>query len=200
MGFEKPFEHSQALLEAALEEFGSCGYAQASLNTILHAAQMSKGQFYYHFKHKADLYLALIGVLIERKRAFLSEHMHPEDLPQDIFAIFEQQIRYGLAFAQTYPAIQRFAERFLQEQGTPIYTQALAVYNFANDTMLDQLLDQAYQRDELRTDLPLPFIKQVISYLFTHAAEAADLHGAADVQSQLHYLISFMRTGLARTT
>ena len=67
MVFETTFEHREELVEAALEEFIAKGYEQASINTILRAAGMSKGQFYYHFENKEGLYLALIGILIERK-------------------------------------------------------------------------------------------------------------------------------------
>jgi AcrR family transcriptional regulator len=72
MSFEKDFEHSQELFDYALEEFSMLGYEQASINAILEKAGMSKGQFYYHFKSKEDLYLALIDEVITRKKAFMA--------------------------------------------------------------------------------------------------------------------------------
>lgn len=197
MGFEKSFEHSDDLYEAALAEFIANGYEQASINTILDTASMSKGQFYYHFKNKEGLYFALIQVLIARKRDFLASIMQPDDFQADIFTIFQTQIRYGLAFAQAHPLINQFAERFVKDKNSPIYQKAIARYNFEDDGAINNLIDLAYQNGDFRTDLPLPFIKSIIGYLFTHAAELADLNSAEEFETNLNHLIAFMKTGLA---
>lgn len=199
MGFEKSFEHSDALFQAALTEFIAKGYKQASINTILVNAGMSKGQFYYHFKNKEGLYLALIGVLIERKKAFLAKAMQPGDFQKDIFSIFQTQIRYGLAFARDYPLIHQFSESFIREKGNAIYEKALATYNFTNNGAIDHLITLAHQQNEFRDDLPLPFIKQLVGFLFTHAVEAANLRPGTDYETNLTHLIEFMKSGLAKS-
>lgn len=196
--FDRDFEHSRALFDAALEEFVAKGYDQASINVILAQAGMSKGQFYYHFQGKEDLYFALIDILIARKRAFLADVMKPEDFRQDLFAVFAAQVRYGLLFAATYPAINRFAESFIREQGNAIYKKAMARYDFGGDDALNGLIEAAYRRGDFRDDLPLPFIKKTIAHLFTHAAEVADLNSSEDFEEKLDNLIAFMRSGLAK--
>lgn len=195
--FAKTFEHRDALLDAALEEFSAKGYDNASINDILAAADMSKGQFYYHFDNKEALYLALIGVLIEQKQAFLASVMTPADMAQDIFGILKTQVRYGMLFARAYPAINRFAESFLREQGNPIYATALRAYDFQSNDGLGRLLDVAFLRGELRSDLPPEFVKKLIGYLFTHVADFVELDQVADFEPFLEHLIEFMRSGLA---
>jgi AcrR family transcriptional regulator len=197
-GFARDFEHSRELFDAALEEFIDKGYEQASINTILQAAGMSKGQFYYHFKHKEGLYLALIGVLIEKKKVFLSSVMQPEDFQQDIFGIFRTQIRYSMAFAREYPVINRFSESFIREQGNTIYKKALAAYNFEDNAAIDHLIERGYQQGQFREDLPLAFIKRVIGYVFTHAVEMTNLHQADAFEDELNHLVEFIRSGLAK--
>lgn len=199
MGFERSFEHSDALFQAALTEFVAKGYEQASINTILANAGMSKGQFYYHFKNKEGLYLALIGVLIEKKKAFLAEVMQPEDFQADIFTIFQTQMQYGLAFARDYPLIHQFSESFIREKGNAIYKKALSIYNFRDNDAIDQLITLAHQKGEFRDDLPLPFIKQLVGFLFTHAVEAANLKPNTDYETNLTHLIEFMKSGLAKS-
>jgi TetR/AcrR family transcriptional regulator len=196
MSFKKTFEHSDSLFEAALDEFIDRGYEQASINTILQKAGMSKGQFYYHFQNKEGLYLALIGVLIEKKQEFLAKVMQPEDFHQDIFGIFRTQIRYGVMFAREYPAINRFSESFLREKGSAIYHKALETYNFQDNAGINRLIDMA--QGQFREDLPLPFIKRVIGYLFTHAAEIVDANQADAFEDEMNHLIEFMKTGLTR--
>lgn len=53
-------------LEAAAEEFAARGYDQASLNAILERLGMSKGQFYYYFDDKADLFGAVFDWTLQR--------------------------------------------------------------------------------------------------------------------------------------
>ena len=192
--FERTFEHREALFDAALGEFVAHGYENASINTILKKAGMSKGQFYYHFDNKEGLYFALIEILIARKRAFLAAAMRPEDLAQDIFSIFQTQIRHSMAFAQEFPAINRFSESFLREKGNPIYERALARFGFDEEGTFDQLIEQAHRRGEFREDLPLPFIQKTIGYLFTHVA---DLNQVDDFEETLNHLVAFMKGGLA---
>ena len=193
------FEHSDELFDAALEEFSARGYAAASLNTILKAAGMSKGQFYYYFKGKEELYFALIELLITRKKAFLMTRIEPGDYQQDIFTFFHTWTRHGFAFAQAYPAINRFSESFVAEKGNDIYERVTQRFNFEDNDFVTQLIETAFARGEFRADLPLPFIKKTIGYLFTHVAEIADLHDASEFEDNLHYLIEFMKSGLARS-
>lgn len=198
MSFRKSFEHGEALFEAALAEFVANGYERASINRILQTAGMSKGQFYYHFKNKEALYLALIEILIARKSEFMAGVMRPEEFQQDLFGIFKTQIRHGLAFARAYPAINQFAESFAREQGNAIYDRVLATYNFTGEGPIASLIEGAQAKGELRQDLSLPFIKRVIGFLFTHAVAAADLNDPDAYEQNLNYLIEFMRAGAAK--
>jgi len=198
MSFDKSFEHSEELFDAAINEFIEKGYEQASINNILKNAGMSKGQFYYHFKTKERLYLALIEILIAKKQAFLAKTMQPEDFQQDIFSIFKTQIRYGMMFAREYPAINRFAESFTREQGNPMYETALEIHNFQDNAGMNQLIDMAFARGDLRDDLPRPFVQKVIGYLFTHTAELIDIENFDDVETDINHLIAFMKSGLGK--
>jgi AcrR family transcriptional regulator len=197
MSFEKGFQHNEALFGTAVQEFSETGYEQASINTILTNAGMSKGQFYYHFKNKEALYLALIEIMIDRKQAFLAGVMRPEDFEQDIFTIFKQQIEYGLAFAKANPEIQAFSDSFLREKGNAIYEKVMARFNFENTGAFDRLIEAAFHKGEFREGLPLSFLQKTIGYLFTHVTDLTDLSNADNAQENLDRLVDFMKTGLA---
>jgi AcrR family transcriptional regulator len=51
-----PATHQQAIVQAALDEFATRGFHDASLNRVIDAAGISKGSMYYYFDGKADLY------------------------------------------------------------------------------------------------------------------------------------------------
>jgi AcrR family transcriptional regulator len=161
---------------------------------------MSKGQFYYHFENKQALYFALIEILIERKREFLSSVMRPEDFAQDIFTIFKRQIQHGLEVAKANPEIQSFSDSFLREKGNAIYEAVMARFNFENSGAFDQLIEIAFHKGEFREDLPLSFLQKTIGYLFTHVTDLTDLSNAENAQENLDRLVDFMKTGLASET
>ncbi|MCB8937062.1 MAG: TetR/AcrR family transcriptional regulator [Ardenticatenaceae bacterium] len=198
MSFEKTFEHKQKLLDAALEEFNASGYEQASINRILDKAGMSKGQFYYHFKNKEGLYFALIEVAIQKKLDYFQNLNLLDGAPTDIFSLFRMQIRSGLTFAMEFPAIHDLGQSLLRERGNPIYEKVMGKYNFKDNEVVGHLVEMAYQKGEFREDLPLPFIKQMIGNLFNQAADFANLENVEEMETNLNYLIDFMRNGLAR--
>jgi TetR/AcrR family transcriptional regulator len=200
MTFPKDFEHSQELFEAALTEFILHGYEQASLNTILEKAGMSKGQFYYHFKNKEDLYLALIDELISKKRAFLAAALTPEDFNGNIFSVFRRHLQHSMAFARVYPAISQFSESFLREKGSRIYQKALSIHNFENNDYITAMVKKGLDNGEFREDLPPEFIQNLIAYLFTHTADLANLSRADQFEAGMDHIIDFIQHGLGKKT
>lgn len=192
------FEHGNKLFEVAVNEFVEKGYDKASINTILKKAGMSKGQFYYHFENKENLYFALIDELIAKKQSFMASRIKPEDMQQDIFSIFHLQIKLGMEFGKAYPTIFRFSEAFLRERGKAIYKQAMEKHHFENNDQIKQLVDMAYERGDFREDLPKDFILKTVGYLFTKMPEMANTEEVEDTEAYLNYLVDFMRNGLAR--
>lgn len=193
--FDKTFEHREALFFAAIDEFAAKGFENASINAILAEAGMSKGQFYYHFGSKEELYLALIAAVINRKRKFMASRVVLQDMHTEIFELFSHQLAYGLEFSQLYPEINRFADSFIREKGNPIYDKALEQYNLGSADFLEQIVERAYESGQLRRDLPLSFIKHAIGFIFTHAIEIAALTTVDSAAENLEHLIAFLRSG-----
>ncbi|MFO7893086.1 MAG: TetR/AcrR family transcriptional regulator [Longimicrobiales bacterium] len=59
-------ERQEAILAAAADEFATHGYAGASLNRIIDAADISKGSLYYYFDDKADLFASVVEGAMDR--------------------------------------------------------------------------------------------------------------------------------------
>jgi AcrR family transcriptional regulator len=56
----------QAIVEAAIREFSTEGFAGARINTIARKAKVNKQLIYYYFDSKVGLYEAVLGHLINR--------------------------------------------------------------------------------------------------------------------------------------
>jgi AcrR family transcriptional regulator len=59
----------QALLHAARALFGEQGYAETSLDDVAHAAEVTKGALYHHYKGKQELF----GAVYEQVKREVSE-------------------------------------------------------------------------------------------------------------------------------
>lgn len=195
---EKSFERRQELIDAALEEFSERGYEQASLNNILKEAQISKGTFYYHFENKEELYLYLIGILIDEKKKFLTAATQPEDYQKDIFTLFKVLARAGIEFARHNPRISKFSESYLKESGSDIYKKSLERYNFVRNDYFSFLVENAYRNGDIRIDIPKEFAARIISYLFTNMHSILNATKVEDYENTFDYMMDFLKDGLGR--
>jgi AcrR family transcriptional regulator len=70
---EKNLQTRRRIIDSALGEFGEKSYAEASLNTICSAGDISKGIIYHYFKDKDELYLVCLKECFDELTAYLSE-------------------------------------------------------------------------------------------------------------------------------
>lgn len=193
---KKSFEKKEELIKASIKEFSEKGYDKASLNNILKEVGISKGAFYYHFNNKEDLYFYLLSIVVDKKMKFLTENIKPQDLNNDIFTIFKIQVETAMEFGRLNPDISKFGESFIRERGNEIYHKALKKFDFQINDYFDILINNAFNRGELRDDLPKDFIKNIIAYLFTHVTEMINVANINDIPNISYYLIEFMKSGL----
>jgi TetR/AcrR family transcriptional repressor of nem operon len=64
----------QKLIEATIELMSARGFEAMGINSILEAADVSKSNFYYHFKSKEDLCLAALDAMAAQ---FMDQHLSP---------------------------------------------------------------------------------------------------------------------------
>lgn len=61
-----PVERKNELIDIAEQYFARNGYEETSVNDIIMAADVAKGTFYYYFKSKEDLMIAVIDRQLEQ--------------------------------------------------------------------------------------------------------------------------------------
>src|SRR5690554_981054 len=77
-------EKKQRIFEAAVWEFASRKFSEASLNQIVKAAKIPWGSFYQYFDGKEDLYLYVIKKMSRDKKDALEE-AGTKDMEGDFF-------------------------------------------------------------------------------------------------------------------
>lgn len=106
--FHLPPAKREKLLQCAREEFSRVSFDEASINRIVHQAEISRGSFYMYFTDKADLFRYLLQCYLDELTQMLEELLTREQ--GDLFAAFEALFqtlveRRGDAAAQQFQAI-----------------------------------------------------------------------------------------------
>ena len=97
--FNLPDEKRERFLTVAIDEFADNDYRNASISRICREVGIAKGSFYQYFADKKALFMYLIDLTIEEKRALLGQIEIPEGL--DMFGrlrwLFEMQMQFDFA-------------------------------------------------------------------------------------------------------
>ncbi|WP_052807160.1 TetR/AcrR family transcriptional regulator [Risungbinella massiliensis] len=201
---EKSFERKAELFEAALDEFTSKNYKEASLNNIIKNAGISKGTFYYHFQDKQDLYLFLLESASKSKWEFVRNRINEniEDYEgKDIFERFKSQGRIGVEFAMTFPKYHQLSKMFMKEKGNKIYDIAKATLGSNTEKLLEEMIKKAIKNGDFKEEFSEDFLIRTISYLFVHFDEIFYMEEDLEFQRMImnldHY-VDFMRRGLGK--
>ena len=103
-----------AILQKAFELIYRNGFQTTSIDTIIATMQVTKGAFFYHFKNKEEMGIALIQELIKPaiEESFvkpLAKSIHPAD---DIYMMMEHLLLANPAFQVEYgcPAVNLSSE------------------------------------------------------------------------------------------
>lgn len=202
---EKSFERKAELFEAALDEFITKNFEDASLNHILKNAGISKGTFYYHFQDKQALYLFILESSAKTKWEFVSNKTkeYTEDYEEkDIFEKFKLQARIGVEFAMTFPKYYQLSKMFMKEKGNKIYEVAKDILGSSTEKLLEEMIKEAIKNRDFKEEFSKDFLVRTISYLFVHFDEIFYKEEDFELQrmiKNLDHYVDFMRGGLGRS-
>jgi AcrR family transcriptional regulator len=97
-------ERRQKVLEVAIDEFASNGYAATSINDISRKANISIGAMYSYFASKEDLFLSIVNNAYFLMDKILKD---VEENSRDIFDCIEKMVVASRKFAIEYPQLNR---------------------------------------------------------------------------------------------
>ncbi len=197
----------EAILSAALEEFSAHSFREASVNTIVQKAQISKGSLYQYFEDKKDLYLYLIECAGRVKLDHLQSYA-PIGF-DDFYEGFSALMIHGAKFTLENPIYGRLLYRAFQG---PLVDDSLARLKALNREYLTQLLQEAMEKGEVRNDAAMEVMVFFLGVLTTEFAQFVTendekqldgFYGKEDAVQQLNIpeavreLVKLIKTGLA---
>lgn len=193
----RPQIDDNRIFEAALREFATRSYEEASLNAILANAAVSKGSFYYRFKDKFSLYLFVLKEAQRRKWEFIKAELAGAETAAALLNSLLAQARAGLNFARRHPELHRLGRNFAAERGTELYETALRELGSSDESGLAEAIEGACRRGEFDGLFPPAFLQRLLPLLL----ESFDRLSESELpDSQLledfELLVTFIRRGL----
>ncbi|MEO0078734.1 MAG: TetR/AcrR family transcriptional regulator, partial [candidate division WOR-3 bacterium] len=120
----KSEEKRRALLEAAFAEVSEHGYFETTVDDIARRAGVAKGTLYLYFRDKPDIYVGLVGWLLEQALAVLrATAVRPISARQKLVEVFESWSHTvlsrpavsGLLSVDSLEATSRMKERIMHD-------------------------------------------------------------------------------------
>jgi TetR/AcrR family transcriptional regulator len=201
-------EKQEKVFEAAVGEFASKGYRNASMNSLVKAAGISKGSIFQYFKNKRNLFDGVVEIATDRVKLYLKQ-VRDDTRELDFFARLERMLRAGFGFIDRHPMLARIYFHLLQSGEAPSGSEGiLQLRKQANEFLID-LLREAIERGEIREDLDverLAFLLNALletllrSYYTEFLASGLGLYrgNAAELDSWVATTMDLVRRGMEK--
>ncbi len=189
--FNISIDKRNEIYNAALEEFSSYGFAEASLNRICKSSSIAKGSFYQYFNDKLDLYTYLLESATQTKFQYFEETMKAlESL--DFINQIKSLYLSGVTFSMENPRLAQLSERFVEEK--PELRQHILEENESKAYMFyESLIEKAKSGGSVRKSVDTRALAMLIHSLNRSVAEyMMEFHSLSDYQDNKIALIEFV--------
>jgi AcrR family transcriptional regulator len=166
----------QRILDAALDEFGANGYRSASVNRIVKAANISKGSLFHYFGAKQGLFDAIVDAAIHKVKDYLRD-TREQTRSMDIFTRLERFLMAGFQFIDTRPKLAAIYFHALYTSQSPFGLEKLRSIQYMGLQFIEDLLMEAQERGEVRSDLDRAMVSFMINAVFERLMRAYYIQG-----------------------
>jgi TetR/AcrR family transcriptional regulator len=157
-------DKQEKVFEAAVNEFASKGYRNASMNIVVKSAGISKGSLFQYFRSKQGLFDAVVKIATVRVTHYLKK-VRDDTAELPFVERLERLIRAGFAFIDEHPLMARIYFHLLQSGEAPFGSERLAQLNRRGDEFLADLIRHGIRRGELRPDMDAERVAFLINSL-----------------------------------
>lgn len=157
-------EKQEKVFQAAVSEFASKGYRNASMNSLVRTAGISKGSIFQYFKTKRNLFDAVLEMAVQRVKSYLKDvRSETEDLPFP--DRLESLLRSGFQFIDRHPLLTAVYFQLLQSGDAPFGSERLIQLRRQGSEFLSDLIERAVSKGELRPDIDIHKVGFLINSL-----------------------------------
>ena len=202
-------EKRERVLAAAINEFAGKNYNNASMNTVVKAAGISKGALFKYFKSKAGLFAFVYKMALGRVKDYLRQ-VRDESADEDFFTRLQKVMLAGLDFIQAHPGLAAIYYRIVFTGDSPYKREIVQEVQRESLEFIDSLIQKGVERGELRSDLDSrlsAFMVEAVVDRFVHAhhAQFRGRHGREtrmfemDPHGQVREIVEILKRGMSRS-
>ena len=200
-------DKQQRILAAAIDEFASHGFRQASMNRIVQKLTIAKGSLFQYFVNKQGLFQVIFDHAVELVRHSLRQ-VKQETAEQDFFQRIRQSLVAGIQFIQKHPKIYRIYLKMIFQEDFPLRTEFLQqVHLFSGDYLRPQV-EKGIADGDLRHDLDVSMTVFFLDALMDRFLQAycvsfldagAGIYNApqGEIEQSLDAFIELLRKGMS---
>ena len=208
--FQKLPEIKQAkIFAAAIDEFSQHGFSNASMNSLVESAGISKGSIFVYFKSKSGLFDYVVDTAVSAVKKYLRSVR--TETENDPFADrLETLLRSGFIFIDDHPRIARIYFEMLQSNDAPSGSDIVRSLNISSCNFIEELLLEGITKGDISADIDTGrtaflvntlFEKTLRSYYNEHLAPEIGLFRAdkENIGLWLKAIISLINNGISNT-
>jgi len=154
----------EKIIDSAISEFAENGYRKASVNKIVKIAGISKGSLFQYFASKPLLFTATVSASSLLVKDYL-KNVRDETDGESFFDRLETLIRSGFLFIDKHPQMAKIYFHLLQSGEAPSGTEQVLELRESAERFLGELLSEAQEKGELRSDIHLEKLSFIMNSL-----------------------------------
>lgn len=184
---ERQERSRQAIVQAAMDEFGNAGFESVTMDRICASHGISKGMMYHYFSNKDELFLCCVSGIFQELRKYLSENM---DLPAGE-PIYESLKRFFLLRESFFQARDRERHIFENAVFYPPGHLAAQIEKYRepiheeNDRFLRQIVSRARLRENLDQERAVRYLNSIYQLFWNALRRYCLPEGYHDLHSTL---------------
>jgi len=150
---KKPEERRIEILETAQRLFFEVGYEKTSVERIINELNLAKGTFYYYFKSKADLLVAIADLHADSHYEKWQQIIDRQDLNavEKLNAVFDFSLNFKLGNKELIIA---YLKAMMDEQNIILHYKMAEKRNQVASELLGQVVEQGIREGLFDTPYP----------------------------------------------
>ncbi|MDQ7782442.1 MAG: TetR/AcrR family transcriptional regulator [Desulfomonilaceae bacterium] len=157
-------EKRDKVFRAAVREFASKGYRNASMNSVVKVARISKGSLFQYFRTKRDLFDGVVEMAVIEVKNYLKQ-VREDTNNMSFFDRLSRLIRAGFEFIDNHPLLARIYFHLIQSGETPFGVERMLQLHKLSDEFMADLIRDAIGRGEIRSDLDVERVAFLVNSL-----------------------------------
>ncbi len=183
------------ILQKALALIYRQGYGATSIDTIIATTQVTKGAFFYHFKHKEAMGLALIQELIKpaMEEAFIKPLALSNQPANAIYAMMKQLLLTDPFFQVEYgcPAVNLVSE--LSATNESLHQALLQVMRLCQQAVQSSI-ERGQASGHIRPDVQADQVADFVLVGYSGIRNLGRMFGRSSYQTYLRELHRYLQT------